>query len=79
MQSSVLKQVEELRLKRLYVQIQYFNGIREFHTVHTVIKKVAGNIIETVNGDIIDTSLIASIDGDFLPGYEHMDDFTCDC
>lgn len=74
-----LSRIKDLISKRLFIQIQYFNEFHEFHTLQSIIKNTDGDHIEMVNGVKIDISSIASINGNFLSGYQHMEDFTCDC
>ena len=69
--------------RKAYCQIQFFNAYHEFHTVQGIIKTLvehsSGDFIEMAAGEHIPLSGLVSIDGTFMPGYEHFEDFTCDC
>ena len=73
----------ELIDRRVYTQIQFFNAYHEFHTTQSLIKALSEGsdtqFIELVTGEQIELSGIVSLNGQFMPGFEHFEDFTCDC
>lgn len=71
----LLKQA--LHIKQ-YVKLAYFDEIHAFHSVNVVMKETDQGISLTT-GELIQTEWIVSIDEVKAPGYEHIDDFTCDC
>lgn len=75
--------IRNLIEEKVYSQIQFFNSYHEFHTVQGLIKAMdtceKGDFMELASGERIFISGIVSLNGRFMPGYEHFEDFTCDC
>lgn len=73
--SELLKQA--LHMKQ-YVKLAYFDDIHAYHSVN-VVMKVTDRGIELSDGQLIQEDWIVSLDEIKAPGYENIDDFTCDC
>lgn len=73
--------IKDLIDQKAYCQIQFFNSYHEFHTVQGIIKAFVeqDDFVELAAGEHIPFSGLVSINGVFMPGYEHFEDFTCDC
>ena len=76
--SDFAKLLEEALHIRNYVKLAYFDDIHAYHSVNTLLKRTDKGI-ELITGDIIQPEWIVSIDLVYAPGYEHIEDFTCDC
>ena len=61
-----------------YVKVAYFTPQHEFYS-ENVVMKPNGNGIALSTGQEIDADWIVSLNEVKAPGYEHIDDFTCDC
>ncbi len=70
--------LEEALNTRKYVKLAYFDNIHAYHSVNTLLKRTDQGI-ELIAGEIIQPDWIVSIDLVYAPGYEHIEDFTCDC
>ena len=64
--------------KGRYVKVAYFTPQHEFYSEHVVMRKQKNRLMLS-NGKTIAPDWIASLNEVKAPGFEHIDDFTCDC
>lgn len=75
--------LEDHAARRRYIQIQYFTEIREFIRTQAIIKDIytldGEEYLKLNTGEEIRLDKIVKVDDQLAPGFEHFEDYSCDC